>query len=41
MADSFSITEVVNQVAVQELTTAMVVLRDTETGPQPATASNQ
>ena len=41
MADSESIKEIVNEMAMQEATTVMMAFRDTETGPQPATMQNQ
>ena len=41
MADFKSIREIVNQVTVQAATVVMIVFRDTETGPQRATAPNQ
>ena len=41
MADSASIKEIVNQVAVQAATVVMMAVRDTETVPLPATTSNQ
>ena len=41
MADFESIKEIVNQVAVHAAIVVMMAFRDTETGPQPATMSNQ
>ena len=41
MADSESIKEIINQVAVQVAIVVMVAFRDTETGPWPATIQNK
>ena len=41
MADSDSIKEIVNEVAVQVATAVMMAFRDTETGPWPATTPKQ
>ena len=41
MADYESIKEIENPVAMQAATVVMMAFRDTETGPQPATAPNQ
>ena len=41
MADSVSITEIINQVALQVATVVMIKFRDTETGPQAATMQIQ
>ena len=41
MAESDSIKEVVNQVAIQDVMAVMMVLRNVEAGPQPTSAASQ
>ena len=41
MAGSESIKEIVNQVALQTATAAIIAFKDTETGPKPAKSPNQ